>query len=502
LDVSGSVDALERPQTGPWLRNRLDEFDVIVASKLDRVGRNARHIYSLMSYLNDAEKDLRCALDSTNIKDPIGRMIVNVMATVAEMELENIRTRNSGAAQHIIDNGAYRGGTTPAGYMPVKDESGWRLVPDEDGLAPVIRDVVKRLADGERNASILADLNGRNVPTPKDRQDELAGRTPKSRFWRAANFRRLVQSPTIIGQAVHRPVIVDADGKPVLKDGAKQYGPEQVVFKDGAPLVRAEPLVSPELFYAAKAEIAARTEGKNQTRRATEAALLTGVLYCGKCEHKMYRLVRKHRKDHYRCNSTQRGQACGNGNMTCEDLDQAVTDELMGLIGAVPFARSEYVAGSDNSSTIEQIDAELMSYVESVGRFPPGSPAYNAMMAKVDALTAKRIELAGMPEIPSGWRYVPTGETFAEHWAKLSVSERNDYLRNHGFRVNLTRPKGEAPSWAVDLGDALKMLDSINPKIGQITRQWIEDRKAGKPMPKPSPEVIEANERYKRKQKL
>lgn len=60
-DVSGSIDPLDRPALGPWLRDRLSEFDVIVASKLDRVGRNARHIHRLMDYLLDAGKALATA---------------------------------------------------------------------------------------------------------------------------------------------------------------------------------------------------------------------------------------------------------------------------------------------------------------------------------------------------------------------------------------------------------------------------------------------------------
>jgi hypothetical protein len=34
-------------------------------------------------------------------------------------------------------------------------------------------------------------------------------------------------------------------------------------------------------------------------------------------------------KDHYRCNSTQHGKSCGNGNMICETLDAEVTRELI-----------------------------------------------------------------------------------------------------------------------------------------------------------------------------
>lgn len=389
-----------------------------------------------MSYLVEHGKSLACANDPIDIGNPMGRMIVYIMSTVAEMELDTISGRNASAAQHNIAEGKYRGGTIPAGYRPYQDrDEDWRLIPDEDGLAPVVREIVQRSADGERASAIVADLTARGVPTPKDRQDELKGRAPRGRPWRLSNFRRLIQSPTVIGQAVYRPVVTDENGKPVKKNGAKQYGPEQVVFKDGEPLVRAEPLVSPELFYAARDVVESRTHARNQTRRATEAALLTGVLYCGRCGSRMYRLVRKDRKDHYRCNSTQHGKSCGNGNMICQDLDAEVTRELFDRLGHIPHVQRQYVHGTGSGTTIGQIDAELMSYTTAVGRFPIDSPAYTAMMDKIDALSAKRRELEAQPSTPSGWQYVPTGQTFGEYWESLSPAGRNDFLRDNDVRV-------------------------------------------------------------------
>lgn len=143
------------------------------------------------------------------------------------------------------------------------------------------------------------------------------------------------------------------------------------VLKDGEPLVRAEPLVPAELFYAAKAAIDSGTEAKKQTRRATEAALLTGVLYCGRCGSRMYRLAMKDRKDHYRCNFTQHGKSCGNGNMICETLDAEVTRELFDRLGHVPHVERQYVHGTHSGTTSEQIDAEPMSYTAAVGLSRP-----------------------------------------------------------------------------------------------------------------------------------
>lgn len=108
---------------------------------------------------------MECANDSTTITGQIGRMVVYVMATVAEMELDSIPGRNASAAQHNIAEGKWRGGSIPTGYRPYKAAEGdWRLIPDEEGLAPILREIVQRLADGERSSTILRDLNEPSWP--------------------------------------------------------------------------------------------------------------------------------------------------------------------------------------------------------------------------------------------------------------------------------------------------------------------------------------------------
>src|ERR1022692_3417658 len=48
-NVSGSVPPWKRPSLGPWLRdaNLVKGYDEIVASAIDRLGRNARDLHDL-----------------------------------------------------------------------------------------------------------------------------------------------------------------------------------------------------------------------------------------------------------------------------------------------------------------------------------------------------------------------------------------------------------------------------------------------------------------------
>jgi len=92
VDVSGSVDPFDTPQLGGWLR-RPDEWDILCAWKLDRVGRRAIPLNKLFGWTLENRKVLVCVSDNIDLSTWVGRLVANVIAGVAEGELEAIRER-------------------------------------------------------------------------------------------------------------------------------------------------------------------------------------------------------------------------------------------------------------------------------------------------------------------------------------------------------------------------------------------------------------------------
>ncbi|WP_433032777.1 recombinase family protein [Actinomycetospora sp. CA-053990] len=468
LDVSaGTVSPFDRPQLRPWLGERSVEFDVIVFYRADRIIRRVVHLSRLIEWSEERGKQLVSATEPMfDLTTSMGQAVAVFISAMGQMELDAISERNSNAAQYNIRAGKYRGSTTPVGYRAEKDGAGdWRLIPDEGGLAPVIRDVIGRVIAGERAASIVADLNARGVQTHKDRQADLMGRPTTGRKWTINNLRRMLCSPTIIGQVVHRPALTDDEGKPIKgKGGEKQYGPEQVLFEDGAPLVRAEPLVSAADFYAAKRIIDDRREAEPKQRRSAETSLLVNVLFCGHCGAPMWKLKGgPGRTPRYRCASAGTGKSCGNRSVTIPEADGRVLDLLFAALGNLPHIEKVYAPGVDNSSAIAEIDAQLLSLSSAVDRFPASSPAWESMMEKVDSLTAAREAREAEGDIEAGYQYVRTGATFGQYWQNLSSAGRNDYLRDHGMRVTFLRMGDDEPDWQIDPGDIATMIEAVSP---------------------------------------
>lgn len=84
--VSGSTPALERKGFAK-LVDRLESGDVLVVSKLDRLGRNAMDVRSTVERLAKDGVRVHClALGGVDLTSAAGKMTMGVIAAVAEFE--------------------------------------------------------------------------------------------------------------------------------------------------------------------------------------------------------------------------------------------------------------------------------------------------------------------------------------------------------------------------------------------------------------------------------
>ncbi len=84
--VSGSLPAMER-KGFTRLLDRLEEGDVLIVTKLDRLGRNAMDVRATVEKLAADGVRVHClALGGTDLTSAAGKMTMGVIAAVAEFE--------------------------------------------------------------------------------------------------------------------------------------------------------------------------------------------------------------------------------------------------------------------------------------------------------------------------------------------------------------------------------------------------------------------------------
>lgn len=84
--ISGSTPAMERKGFRKLI-DRLDWEDVLVVTKLDRLGRNAMDVRATVEQLAAMQVRVHClALGGVDLTSPAGKMTMAVIAAVAEFE--------------------------------------------------------------------------------------------------------------------------------------------------------------------------------------------------------------------------------------------------------------------------------------------------------------------------------------------------------------------------------------------------------------------------------
>lgn len=112
-------------------------INVIVAFKLDRLTRSVYDIEKLMKTVNDYECDIDCMADESNTTTSNGRMVMRIMTSVSQNEIEKCSERTKFGMVGAIKSG-HIPNRTPLGFKRIDK----KLVPD-----PLTKDVIVRIFD-------------------------------------------------------------------------------------------------------------------------------------------------------------------------------------------------------------------------------------------------------------------------------------------------------------------------------------------------------------------
>jgi DNA invertase Pin-like site-specific DNA recombinase len=144
-------------------------IDAVIVAKLDRLTRSTRDAITLMELCSENKVALVSLQESLDTSSPMGRFVVRLFASLAELERETICERITVGMQNLKRHGM------PAGTAPY----GWRNVGKKKPLEPndveqgIIAHIRRMRAEGKSLREIAEDLN------------ILGSRTRKGTTWKA-----------------------------------------------------------------------------------------------------------------------------------------------------------------------------------------------------------------------------------------------------------------------------------------------------------------------------
>ena len=137
--ISGSVAASERPGFSKLI-DRMEPGDVLVVTKLDRLGRNAMDVRSTVEALAATGIRVHCmALGGVDLTSAAGKMTMQVLAAVAEFERDLLIERTHAGINRAKAEGKAFG--RPSALSVVQQGQASRMLAEGVPVAQIAREL-------------------------------------------------------------------------------------------------------------------------------------------------------------------------------------------------------------------------------------------------------------------------------------------------------------------------------------------------------------------------
>lgn len=275
------------------------EVATLAVWKLDRLSRRgAGQVGTILDDLEEANGRLVFLKDGLDTTHASARLVIVTVSEIARSESANtsVRVKSRKAADRAA--GRYLGSAAPLGYV-VDDDRRLRPHPTEFDL---MRELVRRVTEGESLLTVARDWNAREIPTRR------------GGLWRPSTLSNVLRSPTLAGHMTN----MSADRKTITAYRHPDTGEHVSLLADGV-----EPIAS----EAEQARLLTVMDGRlRQWGRGLQAtkqpkSLLGVVARCASCRRTLTTFGGS-----YRCKrSFTDGTDCsGPVNVGVEVLDNAV----------------------------------------------------------------------------------------------------------------------------------------------------------------------------------
>lgn len=161
VDAGQSGSNMNRPALQELIE-QINNFDMVLVYKLDRLSRKQRDILYLIEDVFLANNvEFNSITESFDTSTPVGRMVLSMMGAFAELERQQIRERTKMGRLASVTNGQWRGGFgVPTGYTYTPPtEGGDRNLHINEYEAQIVRRIFELYDSGYGYMKIVEIIN-------------------------------------------------------------------------------------------------------------------------------------------------------------------------------------------------------------------------------------------------------------------------------------------------------------------------------------------------------
>ncbi len=320
------------------------KLQIVIVTKLDRITRSLKDMISLIEFFQQHDIQLISITQNIDTTGPMGRFILNILGSVAQVEREIDSERVSEHMHHRALSGKWNGGPVTFGFVTrerIFNELKKLGKKEDEALkeASELCPETKKLYIDEKEAGIVKKINDYYLRFKSIRRvthllNKEGIRTRKNSTWATPSIARVLTNPTYIGKIWYGKRKTD-----LVTGKLKKVSPEKWKIIAGEH----KGVISEDIFNKVQKLL---KEKSVKPSRAEKHYLLKGLVKCGLCKGSMFGYT-YHKKTpkgripyfYYRCqNSVQKGNSvCKGMNINGDDIGKAVEELILNLANDEKF---------------------------------------------------------------------------------------------------------------------------------------------------------------------
>ena len=312
----------------------------IICYRLDRISRSMADFSNLIVSLEQYGVDFISATENFDTSTPLGRAMVNIIMTFAQLERETITERVTDNYYYRGNLGYWPGGTAPYGYRLIK-------ITGADGKRHSALEIDEEQAQWVRYMYEAYLEPGGSVAKILDYLNNLQIKTNRNAMWTSRVVADLLAKPVYTSNTVALYDYYKAQDCNIVNDitafdGAGSLNLYGKTNKNAnrhkrcreanemyLTVMNHTPIIEPELWLAVQRKKASRPPIPPRTG-TSKNSYLTGLLVCGVCGYRVS-IVKDATYRGYMCSSKKnRGKSfCSSSTISAKKLESTVLDDMI-----------------------------------------------------------------------------------------------------------------------------------------------------------------------------
>ena len=261
------------------IRSKKDGVRYVMVFKLSRFGRNSADIMNSLQFIQDYGVDLICVKDGVCSEEGSGKLIINVLAAVAEIERENIHEQTMAGRMQKAKEGRWNGGFAPYGYELV--DGSLVIKEDEAEAVRIIFDKFVHTDLGYTGVAKYLENNGIS---------KVARQNGKLTMFSAVMVKKILDNPVYMGKIAYgrtKNAKVEGERNVYHRVVSKDYEIHEGLH---------EGIVTEELFLQAQLKRKETVRKLEKKHDLEHEHILSGIIKCPVCGAGMYGNISRTRK--------------------------------------------------------------------------------------------------------------------------------------------------------------------------------------------------------------